>query len=84
MQRWLDGLKLAPQTAKNFRTVLGTLFAFAESRGYILPGENPVARTERVSANGGEIAIYSSEELASLLNAADPQFAREALDAWGD
>src|SRR5207244_3281638 len=35
VQRWLDGLKLAPQTAKNFRRVLGTLFRFAEARGYI-------------------------------------------------
>ena len=48
VQRWLDGLKVAPQTAKNFRTVLGTLFGFAESRGYIFKGGNPVVPFSRM------------------------------------
>ena len=61
VQRWLDGLKLAPQSARNFRTVVGTLFSFAESRGYIFKGGNPVADTENISANGGEIEIYTPE-----------------------
>lgn len=74
VQRWLDGLKLAPQTAKNFRTVLHTLFAFAESRGYIFKGGNPVADTEQISANGGAIEIYSPDEIAALLKAASPEF----------
>jgi hypothetical protein len=42
VQRYLDGLKLSAQTAKNFRTVLHTLFSFAESRGYVFKGGNPV------------------------------------------
>ncbi|HRZ54811.1 MAG TPA: hypothetical protein P5525_05070 [Candidatus Paceibacterota bacterium] len=45
VQRWLDGLEAAPQTVKNFRTVVGTLFTFAEGRGYIVKGSNPVTDT---------------------------------------
>lgn len=74
VQRWLDGLKLAPQTAKNFRTVLHTLFAFAESRGYIFKGGNPVADTENISANGGRIEIFTPDEIAALLKGASADF----------
>ena len=75
VQRWLDGLKVAPQTAKNFRTVLHTLFSFAESRGYIFKGGNPVADTEHISTNGGAaIEIYSPAEMLALLNHAPTAF----------
>ncbi len=74
VQRWLDGLKVAPQTAKNFRTVLGTLFGFAESRGYIFKGGNPVEDVEHISANGGAIEIYTPAEIADLLKAAPKEF----------
>jgi len=74
VQRFLDGLKVAPQTAKNFRTVLFTLFQFAEQRGYILKGGNPVADTETISANGGTIEIYTAAEIAALLQAAPDDF----------
>ena len=71
VQRWLDGLDVSPQTAKNFRTVLSTLFSFAESRGYIFKGGNPVESTEKISANGeGEIEIFTPEEIGKLLHAA--------------
>ena len=73
-QRWLDGLKVAPQTAKNFRTVLYTLFAFAESRGYVFKGGNPIEDTESISANGGTIQIFTPDEIAALLKAATPAF----------
>jgi integrase len=74
VQRWLDGLTVAPQTAKNFRTVLFTLFQFAESRGSILKSSNPVADTETISANGGAIEIYSAKEITALLSAAPADF----------
>ena len=72
--RWLDGLKVAPQTAKNFRTVLGTLFGFAESRGYVFKGGNPVEDVEHITANGGAIEIYTPKEIADLLKAASKEF----------
>jgi integrase len=75
VQRWLDSLKLAPQTARNFRTVLYTLFSFAEARAYIFKGGNPVAGTEHISTNGtGAIQIYSPAEMAALLNNAPQHF----------
>lgn len=74
VQRWLDGLHVAPQTAKNFRTVLFTLFQFAESRGYVIKGGNPVADTEAITANGGAIEIYNAAEITLLLQAASEDF----------
>jgi integrase len=74
VQAWLDRLDVSPQTAKNFRTVLGTLFAFAESRGYVFKGGNPVEDTQNISANGGTIEIFTPEEIALLLKAASKDF----------
>lgn len=75
VQRWLDGLKAAPQTTRNFRTVAGTLFAFAEARGYIAKGTNPVEGTEAVKArNGNAVEIFTPGELAALLAAAPEDF----------
>lgn len=74
VQRWLDQLEVSPQTAKNFRTVIGTMFAFAEARGYIFKGGNPVNGVESITANGGTIEIYTPEEIALLLKSAPPNF----------
>lgn len=69
VQRFLDKLKLAPQSVKNFRTVLHTLFRFAEQRGYALKHSNPVADTERVDTENGEVEIYTPAELVRLIEA---------------
>ena len=74
VQRFLDGLKLAPRTVKNFRTSLHTLFQFAEARGYVFKGGNPVEDTEEIKANGGAIEIYTAAEIAALLKAAPKTF----------
>lgn len=72
VQKWLDGLKLGPQSTKNFKTVVGTLFTFAVARGWA--ATNPVDGVEVESPRGGEIAIYRPEEFQKLLAAADPEF----------
>jgi integrase len=75
VQRWFDGLKLSKQTVKNFRTVLGTLFKFAESRGHIFKGSNPITSTERVKAkNGDAVEIFTASEITKLLASADDDF----------
>jgi integrase len=75
VQGWLDKLKLSPRSVKNFQGALSTLFSFAESRGYIFKGGNPVQGTERISTNGGgAIEIYTSEEVTKLLRAAAKPF----------
>ena len=73
VQSWLDGLKLAPQSYVNFRRVLHLLFGFAVARGYAF--ENPVTGAERVKVrNGGEIEIFTPDEITRLLSAASPEF----------
>jgi len=74
VQKWLDGLKLSAQSARNFRTVIGTLFSFAESRGYIFKGGNPIEGTEQITVNGGDIQIYTPGEITALLKASSREF----------
>jgi len=72
VQAWLDGLKLSTQSYVNFRRVLHLLFEFAVARGYAF--ENPVSRVERVKVNGGEIEIFTPDEITRLMSAASPEF----------
>jgi integrase len=72
VQAWLDSLKAAPQTVKNFRTVLFTLFEHAVARGFA--HDNPVAGSEVGKVRGGEIEIFTPAEFRKLLAAAKPDF----------
>ena len=72
VQAWLDSLKCAPQTAKNYRTVLNLLFEFAVARGYA--ADNPIEGVESLKVRGGEVEIYTPEEIRCLLAAAAPEF----------
>ena len=75
LQTWFDGMDAAPRTVSNFRNAASTLFKFAEARGYIAKGENPVAGTERIKhKNGNPIEIYSPKEIRSLLDSAPKDF----------
>ena len=75
VQEWLDGMSGAPRTIRNFRQTASGLFKFAEARGYIARGENPVTATERLKTKTADaIEIYSPVELARLLAAAPDSF----------
>ena len=75
VQEWLDSMDGAPRTIRNFRQNASSLFKFAEARGYIARGENPVTATERLKTKTAEsIEIYSPGELARLLAAAPDSF----------
>jgi len=75
LQRWFDGLKFSRQTVKNYRTILGTLFAFGERRGYLRRGTNAVRFTESVKVKRtAGIAIYAPSELSKLIAAAPTEF----------
>lgn len=75
VQAWLDRLKAAPRTVKNFRSNVSQLFKFAESRGYIGRGCNPVTETESVRVKNHEaVEIYTPEEIRRLLDAAPKAF----------
>jgi integrase len=73
VQDWLDGLKLAPQHYRNFRTVLNTLFQHATARSYTF--DNPVEGVDKVKVpNGGSVAIFTPDEITKQLAAASPEF----------
>ena len=75
LQTWFDSMDAAPRTVRNFRSHASTLFKFAEARGYIAKGDNPVTATERIKTkNADAIEIYSPAELARLLAAAPDSF----------
>jgi site-specific recombinase XerD len=68
LQAWLDGLNLAPQSYRNYRTVLHTLFEFAVARGYA--ADNPVAGVEKLKVRNGDVEIFKPVEIARLLESA--------------
>lgn len=72
VQGWLDSLKAAPQTVKNFRTVLFTLFEHAVARGFA--HDNPVAGCEVGKVRGREVEIFTPAEFRKLLATAKPDF----------
>jgi len=72
IQSWLDGLELSTQSYNNFRRVVHLLFQFAVARGFA--ADNPVAGTEKVKIKNGEIGIFSPDDIARLLAAADEDF----------
>lgn len=75
VQQWLDRLDVSQQTRRNFRTVLGTLFNFAQSRGFIAKGANPAEDIERVRVrNGNAPTIYPPADIKKLLAVASPDF----------
>ena len=70
VQRWLNGMKAAQQTKKNFRRVAITLFGYCEVMGYIATGDNPAKQTDAVRVKQDSVAIYSPKEIHALLAAA--------------
>ena len=72
LQDWLDRRKLKPQNYRNFRTVLHTLFQFAVARGYA--ADNPVEGVERVKVNGGDVEVFTPNEIMRLLEVARVSF----------
>ena len=72
LQAWLDALGLAPQSYRNYRTVLHTLFEFAVARGY--SADNPVAGVEKLKVRNGDVEIFKPVEIARLLEAARAKY----------
>lgn len=72
---WLDSLKVGPQTRLNYRRVLNTFFGWAESKEYIMRGENPVARLPELRVlRDQSITIFTPEQLRTLLTYAEGEF----------
>ena len=69
---WLRGLKVAPQTRNNFRTVLRTLFEYAVVRGYA--PDNAVAKTAKAKVVRGAPEIFTPEQMRTVLEKAPRDF----------
>lgn len=68
---WLRGLGLSSRSHDNFRKIIVTLFKFAQKQGYLPEGRTEAEKTEPMGNDGeGEIAVFSSDEMRRLLNAA--------------
>jgi integrase len=74
IEDFLLSLKLSAQSYTNFRRVLGTLFAFAKRRGYLLKDHDELDRVEKLRPDNGEIEIYRPDEFGRLLRAAKAEF----------
>lgn len=75
VQGWLDGMALSARSIKNYRAALASLFSFAEARGYIFKGGNPIDDTEKVSMNDDSaIEIFTPKEISALLKHAPKNY----------
>lgn len=63
--------KLSGRSRNNYRRAIGTLFKFAQGRGYLAKGELPVAAVAQAKVVEGEIEIFTVEEMTRLLQHAD-------------
>ncbi len=75
LQKWFDGMDSAPRTIRNFRNTASALFKYAEARGYLARGENPVLATEKIKTKSASpIEIYTPGEISKLLAGAPASF----------
>jgi len=65
--------KLSGRSRNNYRRAIGTLFKFAQGRGFLAKGELPVTAVARAKVVEGEIEIFTVEEMTRLLQHADEE-----------
>jgi integrase len=68
LDNWLRALPYSPQSRRNYRTIVGLLFSYAESRGII--DRNLILRTAKPKLVDRPPEIFTVDELRSLLEAA--------------
>jgi integrase len=69
LDNWLRALPYSPQSRKNYRTIVGLLFSYAESRGII--DRNLILRTAKPKLVDRPPEIFAVGELRTLLEAAN-------------
>jgi integrase len=67
---WLRSSGLSPRTRNNIRTSLHSLFAFAESKGYVPKDHDELNSVIRVKDCEGEIEVFTPAELTEILSCA--------------
>jgi len=71
LEAWLGGLTLSPKTKNGMRIILVACGNWAEGRGYLVKGGSPFPAMVRYKEIKTPVAIYTPEQIASLLKAAD-------------
>ena len=67
---WLRSLNQSPRSRNNFRTLIVTLFSFAQSAGYLPKDRSTEAEhVARAKDKGGVIEIFTCDEMSRLLDA---------------
>jgi hypothetical protein len=73
LQEFLDSLKVAPRTKRNFKANIATLFDYARSRKYLSRDRKTEAEhLDAIEAGNTEIGVFSPAEFSKLITAADP------------
>jgi integrase len=72
VEKWLTSLGVGSRSRENYLTSLSNLVRFAERRGYLARGWINLAQIER-SREEGEVAVFTPDELRTLLAAAKPE-----------
>ena len=68
LDNWLRALPYSPQGRRNYRTIIGVLFSYADSRGII--ERNPISRTAKPKLVDRPPEIFTVDELSALLEKA--------------
>jgi len=64
---------LAPRTQNNIRLLINMLFKFAIRRGYLPKDHDEMSGVEKADDSGGEIEIFTVEEMRKLFESARPE-----------
>lgn len=74
LRKFVDGRGLSPRGVNNFRTILGSFFAFCRKRRYLARDSDPLAFVDKRKLKASPVEIFSPQECAALLGAASPEF----------
>src|SRR5215469_12720635 len=69
LDNWLRALPYSPQSRRNYQTIVGLLFSYAEGRGIV--DRNPISRTAKPKLVDRPPQIFSVDELRGLLESAN-------------
>ena len=69
---FLRSLELSGRSRNNYRRAIATLLYFSEARGYVVKGAVDVEAVSVAKEAGGAIEIFTPEEMARVLDQAEP------------
>jgi integrase len=73
MDQWLRDLGVGPRTRNNLRNSVNALFKFGVARKYLAKDHDEIDAVPVVKDAGGEIEIYTPDELNEVLTVASPE-----------